>query len=287
MVQGVVNNWGRWGSDDQLGALNLLTPEAVLKAAQLIKKGTIYSLSVPLEKNGPQYPAFHKTWKVVHFSSYHPDVHFADDVVTMETHSGTHIDGLGHVICDGKMYNDISGDQANSLGVWKAGIENVRSMVGRGVMLDVPAYRKVDHVGPVDMIPGEELDSVAASQGIRVEQGDIVLIRSGWYRMFYENRGEWEKSYPCPDGSLASWLEDKDVCALGSDTPSVELRTSTAKPNKPALHRHALRDLGIYLLENLDLEELSRDKVYEFMFIGAPLRLMNTTGSPWNPLAIV
>ena len=285
MEDGIVDNWGRWGVDDQIGALNLITPEKILQAAGLIKRGIVYSLSVPLDADGPQYPTFQKTWKVSHFSGDHSTVQYVDDVVTMETHSGTHIDALGHLIADGRMYNDIPDVQANSFGVWKAGIENVRSMVGRGIMLDVPKYRNVDHIGPVDRISGAELDDIATKQGVDVEQGDIVLIRTGWYKLFYEDKETWGMSFPGPDGKLASWLKEHDICALGSDTPAVELKTSMTSDHD--LHKHALKDLGIYLLENMDLEELSRDNIYEFMFVGAPLRLTRATGSPWNPLAIV
>ncbi len=96
MTQQLANNWGRWGSDDQVGALNLLTPQVVLDAVRLIRKGKVYSLAVPLERDGPQFPAYHKTWRVTH-ASRSPGFNILEDVVTMDTHSGTHIDALGHV----------------------------------------------------------------------------------------------------------------------------------------------------------------------------------------------
>ena len=100
------NSWGRWGPEDQLGALNLLTPERMLKAFQLVKKAKIYSLAVPLERDGPQLPEFHKTWKTHHFVTMEePEISFVDDMVAMEVHSGTHIDALGHVWAETRMYN--------------------------------------------------------------------------------------------------------------------------------------------------------------------------------------
>ena len=188
MADNNVNNWGRWGDSDQLGTLNLLTPESVLEAVRLVKKGTIYSLAVPLEQDGPQYPDFHKTWKVCHFGLQHnPEVHFVDDVVTMEAHSGTHIDALGHVWAEGCLYNRFPEAEVTSEGVGKDGIENVRSMVGRGVMLDIPAYRGVEHLGPAEVVTVEDLDGAAAAQGIGFEPGDIVLVRTGWYTLFYKD----------------------------------------------------------------------------------------------------
>ncbi len=288
MAENTLNNWGRWGPEDQKGTLNLLTPEVVLKAVRLVKKGVVYSLAVPLERDGPQYPKFHKTWKVCHFMGYeNPEVKFVDDVVTMEAHSGTHIDALGHVWAGGCLYNKFPDDQVDSRGVWKDGIENVRWMVGRGVMLDVAAYRGVDHMGPGEVVTAEDLDGAAAAQGVEVEPGDIVMVRTGWYKLFYQDRALWETSFPGPDGAIAPWLKEKDVCAIGADNPTVEVRKSVASPDSSPLHRYALRDLGVYLLENLDLEELARDRVYEFLFVGAPLRLMYASGAPWNPLAIV
>ncbi len=284
MVGSEVSNWGRWGANDQLGALNLLTPEVVLKAVDLVRKGRVYSLAVPLEKDGPQHPSFHKTWKV---SNYVPDEigSFSEDVLTMDTHSGTHIDALGHMWADGRFYNDIPEEEAFDSGVVKTGIENVRSMVGRGVMLDVPTYRNVEHMGPGEVVTSDELDAIAAAQGTNIEQGDILLIRTGWYRVFFSDRALWESAVPGPDGSLAAWLKEKDVCALGADQPTVEAQRDGGDPHY--LHKYALRDLGIYLLENLDMEELSKDKVYEFLFVGAPLPLTHASGTPWNPLAIV
>lgn len=283
-----LTNWGRWGPEDQKGALNLLTPEVVLKAVRLVKKGIVYSLAVPLEKDGPQYPLLHKTWKVSHSLFVNEAGSITEDVVIMDAHSGTHIDALGHIWADGRFYNGFPQSGFNSLGLQKAGIENVTWMVGRGVMLDIPAYRKVDHMAPAEIVTGEELDDIGAAQGIKIEQGDIVLIRTGWYKVFYQDRALWESAVPGPDGTLAPWIKQKDICALGADQSSVEARKNIlTKPTPSFLHRYALRDLGVYLLENLDLEELARDKVYEFLFVGAPLRLMYASGTPWNPLAMI
>ena len=94
------------------------------------------------------------------------------------------------------------------------------------------------------------------------------------------------RQFQAPTARLFGWLKEKDICALGADQPSVEA-DYTDRPDPSSLHIHALRDLGIYLLENIALEELARDKVYEFLFVGAPLPLTHASGTPWNPLAIV
>ncbi len=288
MAESSLTNWGRWGPDDQIGVLNLLTPGVILGAFKLVKKGKVYSLAVPLERDGPQFPTFHKTWRVSHFvRRENPDLHIIDDVITMETHSGTHIDAIGHVWAEGRFYNNFSDEYASSRGIERVGIENVRYMVGRGVMLDIPAYRGVDHLGPRETVTVEDLDGAAAAQRITLEPGDIVLVRTGWYKLFSEDRALWQTNFPGPDGSIIPWLKEHDVCAIGADQPSCELWDSMADGGGLPLHRYALRDLGVYILENLDLEELARDRVSEFLFMGAPLRLTHATGSPWNPLAFV
>lgn len=288
MTETSLSNWGRWGPEDQIGVLNLLTPEVILRAFKLVKKGKVYSLAVPLERDGPQAPSFHKTWRVSHsVRRENPDLHIIDDVVIMETHSGTHIDAIGHVWAEGRFYNNFSDEYASSQGIEKTGIENVRHMVGRGIMLDIPAYRGVDHLGPNEPVTVEDLDGTASAQGITLEPGDIVLIRTGWYQVFSQDKALWETTFPGPDETIIPWLKEHDVCAIGADQPSCELRHPASQGGGLPLHRYALRDLGVYILENLDLEELSRDKVYEFLFMGAPLRLTHATGSPWNPLAFV
>ena len=289
MTNEKLSNWGRWGPDDQIGVLNLLqNSSSVLEAIKLVKKGDVYSLAVPLEKDGPQFPLFHKTWRVSHWQHLHdPDLDIIDDVIAMETHSGSHIDGLGHSWHDGQFYNGFSSDKyASSRGVERLGIENVKHIFGRGVMLDVPAYKGVDHLGPTEPVTADDLDRVAEAQGIEFKPGDVVLVRTGWYRLFYSDRERWSQSFPGPDGSVLAWLKKHDVVAIGTDHPACERYENIEDPVDTPLHRHGLRDLGVYLLENLDLEELARDKVYEFLFVGTPLRITHGTGSPWNPLAI-
>lgn len=286
-----LSNWGRWGANDQIGVLNLLRGrDKVLKAFGLVKKGDIYSLAVPLERDGPQMPTFHKTWRVSHVAELKdPDLSIIDDVIVMETHSGTHIDAIGHVWADGQFYNGFpSAKYASSRGVQRTGIENVQHMVGRGVMLDIAAYKGVDHLQEAEIITPDDLNGAAEAQGINIEAGDVVLIRTGWYTLFGNDKSRWATSFPGPTGLILPWLKEHDVCAIGTDHPTCERRIKVGSPEGGLpLHRYALRDLGVYILENLDLEKLAEDKIYEFLFIGAPLRITHGTGSPWNPLAIV
>lgn len=292
MANQEISNWGRWGADDQLGMLNLVTPESILRAMRLVTQGRVYSLSVPLEKDGPQHPMFHKTWQVTFLTTDPVPGAFnvADDVVIMVTHSGTHIDALGHVWRDGKMWNGRSADNVSSYGTAWAGIHNISSLVARGVMLDVARFKGVEHLQLGETVTPEDMDSCARSQAVEIHPGDVLLVRTGWYTVFQKSRDLWSQGEPGPDASCTAWLKEKEIIALGADNAAVEAYTMQTAPTpsrRLRLHTAALRDLGVYLIEHLNLEELARDQVYEFLFVGAPLRLTNATGAPLSPLAIV
>ena len=284
MTQGV-SNWGRWGPDDQLGMLNILNAESVLKAVRLVKKGIVYNLAVPLEKDGPQVPRFHKTWKVTYFSDGpHPDGSgVTDDVLTMMSHSGTHVDALGHYMREGKLWNGGSASEVSASGLGWAAIDNVSAIVGRGVMLDIAASKGVEHLGLGEVITADDMAACAEAQGVEILPGDTLLLHTGWYRVFKRDRSLWEQGEPGPDQSCGPWLKEKNIVAIGADNVGVESNPRGAPP----LHAVGLRDLGIYFLENIDLDALVRDKVYEFLFVGAPLRLTGATGGPMTPLAMV
>lgn len=285
-----INNWGRWGADDQLGALNLMTPERILAAVRLVRHGKLYNLAVPLEKDGPQFPAFHKTWCVTHYTNNQEPgaVNFADDVVTMETHSGTHMDGIGHCWTDETMWNGRDSAQVTSYGLEWAGIHNVPGVVGRGVMLDLPRFKGVPNLNLGEVATVEMMEGCAKAQGVDIRPGDVLLVRTGWYTVFQKDRALWDQGQPGPDPSCTGWLKRKDVIALGADSAGVEATVFTKRTATTLrLHTTALRDLGVYLIEHLNLEELARDRVHEFLFVAAPLKLTRATGAPFAPLAIV
>ena len=286
----VPNNWNRWGPTDERGALNLLDTHMVLKAFGLVKRGRVYNLSVPLERDGQQAPTFHKTWRVTYYLEEQSPSHtlVADDVVTMMTHSGTHIDALGHYSQGGKMWNGHDQAPQASDGLEWAAVHQIPPIVGRGIMLDVAAQRRVEHLCLGELVTAADLEACGNAQGVRVEPGDVLMIHTGWHRVFKSNRTFWEQGEPGPDASLAEWLKAKDVVAVGADNVGVEAKPGILRQETgQSLHVAALHNLGVHLIENVNLEELARDRVYEFLFIGAPLRLTGATGSPMTPLAIV
>jgi len=286
-----VHNWGRWGADDERGCLNLLTPERVLAAVRLVRQGRVYNLAVPLEKDGPQFPGFHKTWCVTHFSRETAPgaINFADDVVTMESHSGTHVDALGHVFADDTMWNGRSAaGHVSSYGLGWGAIDRVPGFVARGVMLDLARHQGVPHLGLGEVVTVEAMEACARAQGVEIRAGDVLLLRTGWYTVFQTDRELWSQGEPGPDVGCTAWLKAREIVALGADSAGVESAVFGKRtPLTPRLHTTALRDLGVYLIEHVNLEELARDRVHEFLFVAAPLKLMRATGAPCAPLAVV
>ncbi len=289
MTEPAIHNWGRWGEDDQLGTLNLQSPESVLRALQLVRRGKVYNLSVPLAEHGPQAPMFHKTWQTTSlYTSPEPDaVDFAGDVVTMVTQSGTHLCGLSHCWTDNTLWNGVGHDRITSYGSAWAGVENIPAFVSRGVMLDIAKFKGVEHLGLGEVVTAEDMEACAAAQGTAVEPGDVLLVRTGWLKLFESDRERWEQGCPGPDASCTAWLREKDVMAIGADNLAVEADVrANPFPTRLKLHLTAMRDLGVYMIATLDLEALAADEVHEFLFIAAPLRMPGATASPLTPLAL-
>lgn len=283
--QNELSNWGRWGADDQRGSLNLITPEIIQRAAGLIKTGKAYSLAVPLDANGPQWPPRQKTWRITHHRN-HPQLGSSGDAVMMHSHSGTHMDALCHIWYDNQLYNGFdAGEHVTSFGATRNSIDQVGCIVGRGVLLDIAAWKRVEHLGLGEAITAADLDACARAQNSALKAGDILLVRTGWMRVFSQDRALFDRGEPGLDESTLVWLKAHDIVAVGADNHGVEVMEKIP-PTQLPFHRGALRDLGIYLIEALNLEELAADKVREFFLMIAPLRLSGGTGSPINPIAI-
>lgn len=281
-----ISNWGRWGAEDQRGALNILTPEMVKNAAKVVKSGKVYSLSMPLEAEGPQWPTRHKTWRVTTFNNPLEGRGGADDVVTMHSHSGTHMDALCHIWYENQFYNGYkASENISSTGATRNAIHNVPHIVGRGVLLDIAGWKGVDHLQLGEAVTADDLDACAAAQGVTVQAGDLLLVRTGWIKMFNSNRPLYNEGEPGVDESTLPWLQAHDVVAIGADNQAVEVFSGMPPAHLP-FHMVAIRDLGLYLLENLNLEQMAADKVWESLLVVAPLQLTGAIGSPINPIAL-
>ena len=278
-------NWGKWGTDDQRGTLNYITPEKVRQSAALVKTGRVYPLAIPLKAGGPLWPGRHENWHVAtHRNLCGPGAGGAEDILMIHTHGSTHVDALCHVFTDGTLYNGYNASDAiDSRGAKRNAITNIGAIVTRGVMLDVAGHRGVEHLGADHIITPDEIEAVASAQGVAIGSGDAVLFRTGWLKVWNEDKQRYNARQPGPSLEAARWAGEREVAVLAADNSAVE-----AFPMADGLvvHYEFLRNQGGYLMELLDLDALARDKVYEFQFVVAPLNITMGLGSPITPLAL-
>ena len=285
MAESRYSNWGRWGEGDERGALNLLTPEIVKGAAGLVHEGRIYSLGTAVGGDaaaGPGRPR--PAIEVSHHNDASPGGSGgAEEVLTMNLHTSSHIDAFAHTWYDGRLYNGHPCDVVSAEGAARCGIGEVGAVAGRGILLDMPPLFETDCLDDGCAISPRDLDEAVRRQGVEIRAGDILLVRTGWQGRFRREGDSVLGSFPGLAATCWQWLAERDVAVLGADNGAVEVWPPEGKP----LHHYLLRDFGIHLLEYLDLEELSADRVHEFFFVAAPLRIRGATASPVNPLAII
>ncbi|MCZ6656328.1 MAG: cyclase family protein [Gammaproteobacteria bacterium] len=286
-----ISNWGRWGADDQLGTLNLITPEKIKAAAELVREGVTVSLALDLNKQADELNAnpFEHTLTVATFGGHE----VAGDRYAVEYHgfAHSHIDGLPHFAHGGKMYNGFSVDTLKSDGAQKLGIHNAKNgIVSRGVLIDMPWFKGVDYLEPTTVITVDDLEAWERKTGVTVSSGDVLLIRTGrWERV--RQKGQWNflEAAAGSHASVAKWLKARDVAVIGSDGVSDAMPSHVEGLANP-LHELVLVGLGMLILDNLDLDAVAQAAAarerWTFMFVGAPLRVPGGTGSPLNPLAI-
>jgi kynurenine formamidase len=258
---------------------------------QLIQDGRLWELSHEMYSGMPSHP-LHPPF-VLTLMQRHGDVYraggysFANGIVIMSGHHGTHVDAVGHVSVDGRLHGGIDAFEA------QRGREGLRSLsaadlspfICRGVLLDVAAARGSSLPGGYAITLDEAME-VAEKQKVDVREGDAVLIRTGWGSRWADSGRFFDpdEGQPGPDESLAQWLINRQVCLSGSDTMVYEV----LQPGQNAMPVHSalLYGAGIPIIEMLDLEALARDKVREFLFIALPLRLRGATGSPIRAVAL-
>jgi kynurenine formamidase len=297
-----LSNWGRWGEEDQAGCLNLITAEKRKQAAALIHAGTTVSRARPITTEiTPDVTYQVQRYMVDSGEGRDTDPperrrvrRGASEFIGMVFHGQTitHIDALSHYSWRGMMYNgkpaslvtSREGAQSHAIDVAADGIAS------RGVLLDIPAVRGVPWLPPDDPVMPDDLEAAELQAGIRVEAGDILLVRTGNYRKILE-QGPVPGTAPSTACQVACtpWFKQRDIAMLGTDT-SNDARPS-AYPNIPTpLHTVSLVALGLWLIDNANLEQLAaacqQRQRYTFMLCLGPLRLRRVTGSPVNPIAL-
>lgn len=296
-----LSNWNRWGADDERGTLNFITPEVVKRAAGLVRRGQVFSLGLALGAEGPQIgqggrvnPLHLMTAVDQRLPGAYPDgFRYADDVMVLPLQCATQWDSLAHVHYDGRLYNGFAAATTTSAGAARCGIDKVGAgIVSRGVLLDVARLKGVPRLAPGTAISPADLEAAEQAQGVRVERGDVLLVRTGHLAVFTADgdRIGYMRTMPGLGIACAAWLHAREVAAVASDTNSVEVIPFEDPTTPLPLHLLALRDMGLPLGEMFVLDALAddcaADGVWEFLFTAPPLRVTGGIGSPLNPLAV-
>lgn len=303
---GRLHNWGRWGPDDQIGTANFITPETIVAAARLVRRGVVISCAIPFDAKGPIHPTrippqYLMKRSGADYAAGHPafgtvpegGMKFADDYLFTALQASTQWDALSHAWYGTELYNGVPETAVRNTGASRLGIDALyRHFVGRGVLLDLPrAINEGVRLPQGHAITPGELEAGLAFAGITMMRGDILLVRTGhvpWFYTLVDTREFWNGA-PGLGRETVAWLHHHEVAAVAMDTVAVEVQPAEHGHGLP-LHGALLRDLGLTLGELFELEALAddcaADRVYEFLFVAQPLRIPGAVGSPINPLAI-
>jgi kynurenine formamidase len=294
------DNWGRWGAEDEAGALNLLTPEVALEAMRSVRTGKVYALGSPIQRDGIPKVAYRPDpFRLTLLSQTDARAMAAygakegqgsvEDVLSFGSHAVTHIDALSHIFSENRIYNGFSVDEASSLGgAGRCGIEKAGPIVTRGVLVDVAGHKGVPCLDPGYVITEADMADAMAAQGTELRPGDAVLVRTGWFEAFLAAQEDGTELAPEQPGiglAAARLLAAADVVAVGADNTAVEAMPFD-NGDFVTVHIELLVRRGIYLIEHLRLERLVADGCREFVFVVAPLPVVGATASPVNPIAI-
>lgn len=313
------NIWGKYGDDDELGAANEISRDSVLKALSLVKKGKIYDLETERYK-GMSIWNGHCNFEILSYASpaarrklkdmnahssvnwykegewldeKHNDPRFCmglnTEMVIGPLHLGTHIDALCHWTSgeDNHWYNGYTeADYGSMLGPMKCDAAKIPPMIMRGVMLDIAAYKGGEYLPPDYIITAEDCEECMKWQGVELRCGDAVFLRTG-------NGWPEERTRGAGLGiSAARYLvEECGAILIGDDKSCIDGENADGSMSVPGhpqpVHHYLLIQQGVHIMEYVQLEELSRDKIYEFCFISCSPKLRNATGVPVRPIALI
>jgi Putative cyclase len=286
-----------WGPNDERGATNRQTPAKAMEAARLIKTGKVYSLSQTLETGIPLFGARHVSLTIPGGPTGGPfgehNLYFHDEMFSGEIGQvGSQFDGLGHIGCkvgnEVRYYNGFTQEQVGgAYGLQKLGIQNMSPIFTRGIMLDVAAYKGFDRLPTNYVITMADVTGTLRMQGTREPgEGDVVLFHTGHSKLWKKFNDEYNKGCPGPGKTVANWLAGKKIMVVGADTWPVEAVPGEDAKRPFECHVIWITMHGIHINENLNLDGLVKDRVYEFAYSFNPLMLKGATGSPGNAVAL-
>jgi kynurenine formamidase len=292
-----------WGPQDEIGRLNQMSDASRLAVLARIGSGRVYDLSVEYHIGMPSWQAIgdprYQFW-LTHTPrgtavddplavgrAQNARVSYTGDAISMYTHTGTHIDALNHFGLDGRIWNGFAADEhLGDRGWQRAGAETIPPIIARGVLIDVAAEQGVEALPANYRIGADDLRRALARQNVSLKAGDVALIRTGRMRSFGDGPGYMAEPPGLGLDAARFLVEERGAISVGADNLSFESFPPEEPGNWIPVHTYLLAQQGVTIMEVVFLEELARDGVYEFAFIGAPLKLRGASGSPLRPIAI-
>jgi kynurenine formamidase len=307
LLEGCPTNWGRWGADDEVGALNYLTADEVRAGLATVRDGRAFTLGAPLATDAGD-PVFPGRWAPRHFvvadkagfraGRWQPlagGLEFADDYLTGFAQAGTHCDGLGHMWFGDTLWNGYPADSTNG-GMTRAGIEPIarRGIVGRCILLDLARHRGRPALGRAETFDHRDLMACAAAQGVALPKRAILLLRTGWLGALMDGRETVGADYWEPgltfSRELVAWFHDMQIPCLVTDTLANETTYEAASGVMLPLHGALMRNLGVAFVEAAWLDEIAADcaadRRYEAFYCASPTRIVRGTGGSINPVLL-
>lgn len=287
----------RYGPEDTRGSCNELSPERLLAALRIPRKGEVIELAPPLDSAGPRWEG--RAWAQEVLAHGATEEHrrgsenadtYLEEMVVGGLHNGCHVDALGHSGIDGRFYNGRTLEEVfGREGLRTLGIEQSTPWIARGVCLDLAGLDDAERLEGGFAVEPSHLEAACRRQGVAIEPGDAVLLHTGWGRLYREDPERYLESEPGAGWDAARWLTDRRVSLVGADNwgfevvPPEEGRRGQAFP----VHQHLLAETGTFILENADTSALAALNQSEFLFIAAPAKVAGATAGPVNPLAVV
>jgi kynurenine formamidase len=284
----------KFGPQDQAGALNNITPAKTLAASKLITRGKAYRLGIETNKATPAYPP--RTWSLTVVQPGQPlgapigpnKVSYNDDIVSGWVGIGSQLDGLGHIGTDNVYYNcNKAADFVKVDGLGKLGIETVPAIATRVVVLDMAGLLGTNPVKEGTAFNRAEIDGAMKKQGVKkIEKGDVVLFYTGWLKLLGKDDKRYGSAGPGLGVEGAKYLASLGVAMVGADTWAVEVLPSEKDQGAFPVHQVLLPGNGIFILENMNTEEMVKDRVWEAFFTLGPSRITGAVQAIINPIAV-
>ncbi len=286
----------KWGADDEIGAANYVTPERVVAAAQLVKKGESHPLGIVVDPQMPSFPPRGMMLQIVQpmqqsgrfRTEFGWPVVYNDDVAQLWWGTGPQIDGLGHLGEEDVYYNCNKGvDFAQITGLTKLGVDKIPPMVGRGVLIDMAKHFGVETMAAGQGFNADDIKAAMEAQGVEIKEGDVVLFHTGWTDAMLESDPQaWVSGEPGITNDGAVYVASFNPMAVGADTWGVDVVPPIEGDKVFYGHITFLKDNGIYILETMNTGRLAAEEVKEFMFVLGQARVKGTVQMIINPVAM-